>query len=196
MHAGSRLSRIDRLVALLVFQLLLDVGRQGHLPHLVQQREEDALIGKAHQPVSVLFYANHLPGEEPLAKDEAAAFPGPLARLAQDLPGIVPFVFQQQKLHMGPRVLLNPIDAGGQHPGVVEDKAVARAQKLADLIKMMVAHPAGAPVQDHQPGSVPRLHGGLGNQLLGQIIIKIVRLQCVFLHSVHQSHKNFIEYPG
>ena len=63
--------------------------------------------------------------------------------------------------------------AGRQHPAVIEDQAVPRAEELGQVVEMPVLHSAGLLVQQHEPGAVPALQRGLGDQFLGQVIVKI-----------------------
>jgi hypothetical protein len=50
---------------------------------------------------------------------------------------------------------------------------------------MSVLNYTGLPVQHQQPGRIPRFDGFLGNQLLGQLIIKIVGAQIIFLFLIY-----------
>ena len=67
--------------------------------------------------------------------------------------------------------------AGGQHPGVVQHQAVPRTEKLGQLIKVVVFGLAGVLVQGQQPGGIPPLQRGLGDEFLGQVKVKIRSFQ-------------------
>ena len=43
---------VHRLVSLLILQLLLDIGRQGHFAETLQHLKEYPLIGEPHQAVA------------------------------------------------------------------------------------------------------------------------------------------------
>ena len=64
-------------------------------------------------------------------------------------------------------------EPGGQNPGIVEHQTVPRAEKLRQLIKMVVAHGPSGFIQGEQAGGVPPLQRSLGDQLLGELKIKI-----------------------
>ena len=66
---------------------------------------------------------------------------------------------------------------GGQHPGVVEHQTVPGAKELGQIIKMVVAGLTGPLVQRQQPGGVPPVQRGLGNQFLRKVKVKIRSFQ-------------------
>ena len=67
-------------------------------------------------------------------------------------------------------------EAGGEHPGVVQHQAVPGAEEPGQVVEVVVADGAGGLIQGQQPGAVPLLQRGLGDQLRRQVVIKIFRL--------------------
>ena len=172
---------IHGLVPLLVRQLRLDVGRQGHFPQFLKDFQKDARIVKLYYPVSVLLNLPDRGGKLPVPKGDHTSrlhFP---AGLYQTLPAFVPQVPQKQNLYhaAGGAVAQKP---GWEYPGVVHHQAVPGIQIVDNIIKMIVTNRPALAVQHHQTGSVPPLQGCLGDQFLGQIIVKIMGLHTAFLH--------------
>ena len=143
------------------------------MTNLVQHRINIPLAVELHQPVAVLLYLNDRAVEFALAEVKAGAHLGALARLAQTLPHIIFFLRQQQKFHHRTGLFLNAVDTGGNDPGIVEDQAVTGAQIFRQILKDPMLQFAAVLVQDHQARAVSRLHRGLRDQFLGQIVIKI-----------------------
>ena len=101
------------------------------------------------------------------------------ARLGQTFPDAVSLVLEKQNLHSPQSGHPVAQKACRQHPGVVEHQAVSGIQQLQNVRKMPVADVPGSPVQGHEPGGVPLLQRRLGNQLLRQIIVKIMSFQAI-----------------
>ena len=129
---------------------------------------------EAHQPVAPGHLRLHRGGE-------AAAVPedhlGPglqlPARTHQALPHPVPLVGEEEHLaHPAPGEAVAD-EPGGQHPGVVQHQAVPRAEELGQVIEVVVGDGPGDLVQSHQPGGVPPLQRGLGDELLREFKVKI-----------------------
>ena len=59
-------------------------------------------------------------------------------------------------------------------------------KEIYNIIKMMVGNLSGFPVQHHEPGRIPGLCRGLGDELLGQVIIEIVGLHLWYLIHIWQ----------
>ena len=98
--------RIDRLVAVLIFQLMVDVGRQRHLSEFIQDFLKDALVGEAHKAIAVLGLSHNLADEFPLAEADLRSDGALSAGLHQGLPGSVLFSREEQNLHLGSRAHL------------------------------------------------------------------------------------------
>ena len=172
---------VHRLVALLVLELLLNIRRQRHFTQALQNLQKNSLIMKLHHPVSVLLHLGHRGGEGSISEAHRLALLHFPARLHQALPGSASQIPQQQDLHSpacGPLAQ----KAGRQHPGVIHHQAVPRIQIVDDIIKMPVLQRAGSPVQHQKPGAVPPLQRRLGNQLLRQIIPKIMGFHGISPH--------------
>ena len=165
---------IDRLIPLLVAELFLDIGGQGHGAQLLQQLKKNSIILEPDQAIAVGLDLLHHGGEPPVAKGDGRPLPQPAAGIDDAVPQITLHIFQQKDLHRGragPRFLA--IEPGREHPGVVDDQAVSRPEMLWQIIKMLVPHRASASVQGHEPGMIPLQEGRLGDELLGKIVVKI-----------------------
>ena len=86
---------VDCLVAVLVLQLVSDIGRQGHLSQLVQYLLKDAVVGKPHKTVALLHHINDLSYQKTLPKADPGTRLRLFPRLHQRLPDIILFPFQQ-----------------------------------------------------------------------------------------------------
>ena len=190
---GADFPGIDGLVALLVGQLCLDVGGQGHFAQPLQYLQEDALVVEFHHPVAVLLHLTHGGSQLAVPEGYGVALPHFAPGLAQAFPLLVPQIPQQQHLYRAAGGTM-PHQPGGQHPGVVEHQAVAGVQIVDNVIKMLVGNLAGFPVQHHQPGAVPLFQGSLGNQFFRQIIIKIMGFQFFLLR--FQNTNSIVHFPG
>ena len=108
----------------------------------------------------------------PVAEDHLGARFQFTSRTHQALPALVPLVYQQQHLaHTAGGTVAD--ESCWNNPGVVEHQTVPRAEELGQLIEMMVLHCPGVLVQGEKPGGVPPLQRGLGDELLGQVKVKI-----------------------
>ena len=173
---GALLFRVHRLVALLVRELFLDIGRQRHLPDLIELCEKIAGTVKAEHPVAVRLDLHDLAGHRAARKGENSAGLCALAGACERFPHIVPAVFKQQELHVRARILLDAVNARRQHAGIVEHETVAGVQVIDNIAKMPVLQSTGLFVEHHQARGVPRLDRRLGDQLLRQVKVKIFRL--------------------
>ena len=164
---------VDRLIPLIVLKLRLDVGRQRHLAQPFQNFKENALVVEANQALAVVQFLFDGGGElGTVAEDHLGARFQLTARAHQALPALVPLVYQQQHLaHTAGRTVAD--EPGGNNPGVVEHQTVPRAEELGQLIEMVVLHCPGMLVQGEKPGGIPPLQRGLGDELLGQVKVKI-----------------------
>ena len=102
------------------------------------------------EPVAIGEDVHHLAVEQAVPKGEAAALLGPLARACQGLPHVAALVLQQEELHVGAGPLLYAVDAGGQHPGIVEHQAVRGGEVVDNIVKVPVLNGPGSLVQHHQ----------------------------------------------
>jgi len=173
---------VDRLVAVAVGQSLGDVGGQGHEADLVENVVNVLVLlavkVELYEAVALLHQLHHLTRQHPLAEHHAVAEAGTLSRLDQALPGIGRPLAQEQQLNTRFRSALGvTVQAGGYDLGVVDDQDVLRTDVVKDIEKVLVLNCFGFPVQHHEAGVIPFLHGVLGNQLLGQMVEEIRRPQ-------------------
>ena len=140
---------------------------------MLQNLQENSLVIKAHQTVAVRHDLGNLRSQFAIAEGELGSLPHVPPGAHQAFPGFLPPVDEQQHLTgAAPRQPLAQ-QAGGQHPGVVQDQAVAGVQKFRQFIEMVVFPGAGVPVQGHEPGTVPPLQRRLGDQFLRELVVKI-----------------------
>ena len=176
---GAHLPGVDGLVPLRVLELRLDIGGQRHPAQALQQLQENAVVVEADQAVASLADLQDLGGEKPVSEGE----PGPLSKLLsrpdQALPDLIAPVYQQQDLYRAAAGLPVAQQPGGQHPGIVEHQTVAGPQQGGQVIKVQVPGGPGLLVQHHEPGAVPPVQRGLGDELLGEVIVKIRCLQTI-----------------
>ena len=154
-RCGRRRRAVDlgvhRLIALLILQLLLDVRRQGHLAQSFQHLQEDPFIRELYQPVAIGQLVHHLRRQFTAAENDLCALPQLLPRTDKALPHIVAPVDKQQNFAgptAGHPMAQQPCR---QHPGVVQDQAVARTQILRQIVKMPVLYCPRFLVQHQQP---------------------------------------------
>ena len=183
---GAADTGVDGLIALLVLELGLDVGGQGHPAQALQDFQKDALVVEADQAVAARCLSGDLAGELPL---RAEGDPGAGAQLFPRTDQALPDVFSpvdEEKHLAGPAQGAVGMDtasqqAGGQDPGVVHDKAVAGAQEVCQVPEVPVGPGPRILVQHHQAGGVPPGQGGLGDELRGEVKVKVVGLQGIIL---------------
>ncbi len=168
---------IDGLIPLLVRQTLRDVGRQRHLPRTVQHLLEDAVIEELH-PLAPVHggVPQDLHGQLRRHLIDRAHL-GPFGGLAEALPGIPLQPAQEQKLHGAAGLGPMADQTGGDDPGIVPHQHVPGVQVLEHVREHPVGDGPVAPVVDEEPGLAPHGGRGLGDQLLGQVVVKVARLQ-------------------
>ena len=135
---------------------------------------KDALIFEPHQPVAVRQLLHDLCRQLSVAEGHPCALPQLLSRTHKALPHVVAPVDKQQNFAGAAAGLPMPQQTRRQHPGIVQDQAVAGVQILRQVVEMPVLHRAGALVQHQQAGAVPPLQRRLGDQLLWKIKIEIM----------------------
>ena len=159
---------VHGLIALTVLQLLLDIGWQRHFAQAIQRLQKDALVFEAHQAVAAGQFLRDLGSQLTVTEGELCA----LAH--QALPGLVAPVDQQQHLAGAAARHTLAQQTGRQHTGIVEDQTVARMEILRQIEKVPVLPRAGGLIQHQQAGGITPLDGRLGDQLLGQVEIKVM----------------------
>ena len=75
---------------------MVNVGRQRHLPELVENLLKDALVGEAHKAVAVLGLPHNFADQFPLAEADLCADRALSAGLHESLPGSVLFSREEQ----------------------------------------------------------------------------------------------------
>ncbi len=114
---------------------------------------------------------------QPLAHNHVLAGPGLAARAGQNFPRTVGQRAQEQPLPRASRRLPAADQPRRDHPRVVPGQDVAAVQQPRQLVEMMVRHPPAGAVQHQQPRLLARLRRVLGNQLRGQVEIKVAGTQ-------------------
>ena len=167
---GAGVTGIHCLIAFRVPQLLLDIGRQGHLPQAFQDLQENAIPGKADQASPRLQLFLHGSRQRAVAEAQLHALADPPPRADQALPEAVPPVGEQQDLADAPAGEAFSHQAGRNHPGVVHHQAVAAAEVVRQIGEAAVLQAVRPPVQHHEPGAVPALQRRLGDELRRQLV--------------------------
>ena len=116
---------IDRLIALLIGKLLLDVGRQRHLAEALERFKEDALVIEPYHAVSVRQHIHDLRRQLTAAKLHFRALAQMLARTHDAFPGLLSAVDEQQHLARAAARQTLAEKSRRQHAGVVQDQAIA-----------------------------------------------------------------------
>ena len=176
---AALLLRVHRLVALPIRKLLVNVGRQRHLAQLVQRGLHRALAGEVHDAPAVLLHLRDGRHQPSAAEEHLRTRAQLLARAHDGLPPLGRKLLEQQDLTC-PAAGTLADQPRGNHPRFIDHQRVARVQIVDDVVKMPVLDAVVTPVQHHQTAVIPRLHRGLRNALLRQIIHKIRQL-----HTVH-----------
>ena len=152
---------------------MVNVGRQRHLPELVENLLKDALVGEAHKAVAVLGLPHNFADEFSLAEADLRADRALSAGLYESLPGSVLFSCEEQHFDFRAGADLLADEARRNYLCVVQDQAVAGLQVLCNVPEMSVLNLAALPVQHHEPRGSSVLERILRNQLLRQLVVKI-----------------------
>ncbi len=191
---GSRLARVDRLVARRILGALLrpgsfgagNVGRQGCAAVLVEQLPERSLSGEPY-----LYRAIFRTGGLDLGRNRTVAHggaqtgtPGPAAA-AERLPahgaGILPLRYilrrferlQQQELDLAAGVAPVSLEARGKDPRVVDDHEIARAQIGGQIGESAMPERTAAAVE-HQHARRGAFGGRMLRDQLGRQVVVVV----------------------
>ena len=169
---GAGLAAVDSVVAVLVLELLGDVGRERHLTYAVEDIEEIPLEREADKAVSLVHDVEYLSGK-PLREIDDRAGLEALSGVHQGLPFGEAQTLEQQELNVGAGAALDAVYTRRENLAVVHYKQVAGVQVVSDVVEVPVAYLAGGAVDCHQPGAVPRLDRSLRDEFLGKFIVKI-----------------------
>ena len=147
----------------------LDIGRKGGVADVMK---EGADIGLAEIEDAPAFTRDldHF-GLYPGGKPGGISLPDPFRRPAQDFPGTGHDLADEQEFDL--RVAAHAPEPGGQDPGVVEDKDIARVHIPSEFTELVVPDRAGLPVDDHHPRVVAMGEGMLGDELRREIVVEI-----------------------
>ena len=123
-------------------------------------------------PFSVLQLRLDGGGELAVAKDHLGTRLQLSPRTDQTLPQAAALI-NKEKHFTGSAGRAMADEPGGQNPGVVQHQTVPWPQKLWQIEKVVVGDSPGGLVQGEQTGGVPPLQGGLGNEFLRELEVKI-----------------------
>ena len=118
------LPRIDRLIALGICQLFMDIGRERHRPDARKDVLKRSLVRKFYDTFPRIGDREHLQGKF-LVDDEPYARTALFAGTHEHLPGIEGEALQQQHLDRA-AVQRMRIQPRGQHARAVDDEHVPR----------------------------------------------------------------------
>ena len=151
--------------------------RQRHFSEPLQHLEENSLVVELHQLVAVVSLPYY--GRCQLAVSEGQLGAGMCfaAGLREAFPNAAPLILEQQHLNGAAGRDAMSKQTGGEHTGVIHHQTVAWLQKLNKVIKVPVRDLSGFAVKRHKPGRVAPLQRRLRDQLLRQIVIKIMCFQ-------------------
>ncbi len=171
---GLRVARVDGLVALLVRQRLVDVGRQGHLAGRLDALEQVgvAVVGQLDEADAVADGLAHRDREDPRAGrvvQDGARRDSP-AGAHERLPGGRAALFEQQHLDRAAGGL-HQTQPGRQHPGAIDHDEVSGVEQVRQVAHVAVVG-AGEGV-DQQAGGVAWLDRLLGDARLGQVVVEL-----------------------
>ena len=166
--------RVHRLIAAAVLQFFVDVGGQGHLTQLIQDLLKDALVDKLDNAPAKVGAAFYNRSEHAVAKADHATGFQPSSGAHQSFPVVLIQALQQRYLAGDAAVLLLSDQPGGDHLGVIDHHCVTWIQIGWQIKKMPVCPQPIFTVADQHPASIPGIQWRLGDQLLGQIIVKIM----------------------
>ena len=169
---GAGLAAVDSVVAVLVLELLGDVGRERHLTYAVEDIKEIPLEREADKAVSLVHDVEYLSGKPLREIDDRAGFQT-LSGVYQGLPFGEAQTLEQQELNVGAGAALDAVYTRRENLAVVHYKQVAGVQVVSDVVEVPVAYLTGGAVNCHQPGAVPRLDRSLRDEFLGKFIVKI-----------------------
>ena len=141
---------IDRLITVLILQLVCNVWRQRHLAKLIQDLLKDAFIFKPDHTVAIIHNLKHLSFQKSLSKTDDSAGSCLLSRSYQSFPDIPLMPLKQEYFDMGTCILLGAEKSCRYYLGVIDHQAVSRVQKINNFLENVVADLTAFPVQNHQ----------------------------------------------
>ena len=154
----------------------MNIGRQRHLTQLVEDLLKHAVVVEFHLAAAILGIVDDLGAQKAIAKGAERAGTQPAAGTHKALPHILFQTLEQQDLHRHAGILLFAQQTGRDNLGFIHHQHIALFQKLGQIIKMQVLNALVLAVVYQKAAVVARFHGGLRNQLLWQVVVKIAGL--------------------
>ena len=144
---------------------------------MLEHLQEDAFIMELHDAVAALGDLLHGGPQLSVAEDQLGSGLCFSARAAETLPSARAQIAQQHQLHTAAAA------AAAEEPRredarIVDHQAVARAEVRGQVVKMPVLDPSRVLVQNEQARMIAFGDRGLGDQLFGEIKIKIAFFHC------------------
>ena len=178
---GTFLARIYGLIVAVVFELLCDVGRQGHSADFIENGIEipsaALVVFKSDNPVSVVRHFVDDALEQTVSESDASALFQPFAGAHNRFPNVERALAQQQTFRVRAlgAVLSDflSVNARRNDLGIVDDEHVSGAQIVRDIAENPVRDSAGFSVEHHESRVVAPLGRMLGDERFRQLKEKI-----------------------
>jgi hypothetical protein len=165
---------VHRLVRLRIPGALPDVGRKRDLPPPLDRLLHGHIPFQGDPPRTVLQPLAEVRPQMSFREDHPGSPPDP-AGPHQGPPCAFRLPPHQKDLHPPARTFLAALQAGGDHPGVIEHQEISRGQELREVPEDPVREGSGAPVQHQKARRVPGLRGLLGDPILGKLVVEVAQ---------------------
>ena len=166
------LTRVHRLIPVLILELAVDIVRQRHFAYAVEYLLEYAVILELDCPRAVValrrYYAFEL-GRKAQRRTDARALCG----TAKRFPSVRRNALMQQEGYARARAVLDARYARRQYARIVDDEQIAFLEQVRQVVKMLMLCYARRARIYQKPRRVARLYGTLSDKLFGQIVVKI-----------------------
>ena len=154
---------IDSLVALVIFQIRLDIVRKRHLPDSVENFIEIPVVSEFCKTVAIIDYINDFRFQFPSAERKACSRFCAAPRPSQDFPCVAFLMIQEKKLYFCSGSFLDSVKPRRQNTRIIQNEAVVRIQAVYNIVKMLVSKFPRLFVQGKQPRRIPRFYRRLRN---------------------------------
>ena len=171
---GSFMLCIDRLITVLILQLMCDIRRQRHLAQLIQDLFKDSFISEFNHTVAVFDHIQHFTDQQTITKADLRTWFCLLTRFHQCLPHIIFISLKQKYFNVCIRSHLTSHKTGRDYFRIIDYQTVSWIQIINDFTKNMVFDMSCFLIQYHQSGTGSILQRILSDQFLRKIIIKIM----------------------